>query len=749
MEHQPVASGGFLRPKLVLGGAIIGMLGLAFITFSVRHEVRSFLTHIWHRLHPIRPNIAWQTATPAEEGMSAGRLQRLTSDLAHHGTKVFIVVRNNHIVWEWYAPGVNPNYRFGTAAMAKAATASIVMATALSDGYLKLTDPAAKYIPAWRNDPVRSKILIEDLASHDSGMADVDFVAAKAGKVAGWKEKYYNEPSNRFSIAIHDVPILFPPGSRVKYSGIGYYALAYAVTKSLQTGPDKTIKSFLRDQVMKPLGVPDNDWALNYGQSYKVDGMTLYAFSSGASYTARTLARVGQLVLDHGEWNGKRIFSPVQLKQLLNSCRVPVAGLKPSFDHPIPGGGWWLNKNGLMPALTPDALVGFGNHDECLLVVPSYDLVAVRLGDPLDSGHGGSMKTAYQRVFAPLMQTIIGPPPDTTANPPSSGKPPYRPSPVIKGITWDWRSRVRKAPGSDLWPVTWGADGNLYAAWGDGGGFGGTDSKGRVSLGFAKIEGSPEHFKGVNIWGGEAAQKPARFTGKCAGMISVAGTLYALINLQNRPEPYWDTTLAWSDDFGASWKKASWIFPGTNGAFRPECFLNFGRDNAGARDQYIYFYGPNVNGQSGIYVGRALQQKLRDKTAYEYFTGLDGHGDAKWSSNIEDRRPCFVDHNGVSLFSVIYDRPLDRYIATVAHGNVAHLGIFDATTPWGPWTTVAYYDHWGNYSPTNGESLVYSFPTKWISKDGLSLWMIYTAYNPPTDSLDSFNLIKGTLQLVK
>jgi hypothetical protein len=61
---------------------------------------------------------------------------------------------------------------------------------------------------------------------------------------------------------------------------------------------------------------------------------------------------------------------------------------------------------------------------------------------------------------------------------------------------------VSAAPGSDLWLVTWGADGHLYTSQGDGGGFGGTNSKGSVSVGFARIDGPPENYVGVNIkWG--------------------------------------------------------------------------------------------------------------------------------------------------------------------------------------------------------------------------------------------------------
>src|SRR5271157_5329957 len=135
---------------------------------------------------------------------------------------------------------------------------------------------------------------------------------------------------------------------------------------------------------------------------------------------------------------------------------------------------------------------------------------------------------------------------------PSPPQPPYPPSPVIREITWHWETYKTAAPGSDLWPVTWGPDDHQYTAWGDGGGFGGTDSDGRVSMGFARIEGPPENYRGINVNGGKSPQPPATFPkkGKTAGVAFVDGVLYASINLQDGPWPNVNHALAWSTDRG-------------------------------------------------------------------------------------------------------------------------------------------------------------------------------------------------------
>ena len=95
--------------------------------------------------------------------------------------------------------------------------------------------------------------------------------------------------------------------------------------------------------------------------------------------------------------------------------------------------------------------------------------------------------------------------------------PPYPPSPVLRGVRWEFDRIVRAAPGSDLWPIAWADDGALYTSWGDGGGFGGTNDDGRVTVGVAAIEGSPLDFAAKNVFGGKDCLAPATFTGKSNG----------------------------------------------------------------------------------------------------------------------------------------------------------------------------------------------------------------------------------------
>jgi hypothetical protein len=336
-----------------------------------------------------------------------------------------------------------------------------------------------------------------------------------------------------------------------------------------------------------------------------------------------------------------------------------------------------------------------------------------------------------------------------------AAKPPYPASPVIAGITWDWQTHRTAAPGSDLWPVTWGADDHLYTAWGDGGGFGGTDQDGRVALGFARIEGSPERFVGINVNGGKDPKHRASFAkhGKSGGMLAVGDRLYAWRNTQNDKWPDVDQALIWSDDKAATWQQGDWVFPKGKGNLKPATFLNFGKGYTGLPCElrgHVYFYGQRQGEEKNTYLGRVPQDKLPERRPYEFLSGIEEHK-PRWSSDASKAYPVFADANRTGdLASVVYVPGLKRYLLSCFHKGPGQLGIFDAPAPWGPWTTVAYEERWGRMG-SEGEGLTCSFPPKWMSANGQTLWCIFSVYGKGAmlgiDAHDKFNLVKVRLQM--
>jgi hypothetical protein len=334
---------------------------------------------------------------------------------------------------------------------------------------------------------------------------------------------------------------------------------------------------------------------------------------------------------------------------------------------------------------------------------------------------------------------------------------PYPQSQTIPGITWHWDTYQTAALGSDLWPVTWGPDDNLYLSWGDGGGFGGSDSDGRVSMGFARIEGGPEHFHGFNVNGGKNPEHPSSFPkkGKTAGLICDNGILYATVNLQDGEWPNVNHVIACSADKGATWTKCDWLFSRGPGNFEPARFLNFGKDGGGA-PAYLTGFDYMVGGKqpgaheqgTNLYLARVPREKIRERDAFEFFCGLNSIGQAKWNRDWPLAQAIFHDANGADAAGMVYDPGLGCFLLTSFHGGPGQLGVFAARQPWGPWSTAAYYETWGGMGAA-GEGLTCEFPVKWMSADGRSLWAIFSVWGGSAKqgikAHDRFNLVKITL----
>lgn len=360
---------------------------------------------------------------------------------------------------------------------------------------------------------------------------------------------------------------------------------------------------------------------------------------------------------------------------------------------------------------------------------------------------------------------------------------------MIAGLSLDWSTHRRSAQGSDNFQLAWADDNHLYGSWGDGGGFGSENDAGRDSLGFARIEGSWDDYRGFNVWGGLDAENPAQFAGKSWGTISVGGVLYSWLvpddpdaagtgdNFRHTGDPeiawprdhYRYIHLARSTDHAAHWERAPWRWWREDDLLVPT-FLVFGRDNAGARDEFVYAYyirpqNPGVTQSNfklsvhrpgALFLARVHQDHLfAGRDAYEWFSGLD-RGKATWGP-LAAKQPVFEDANGTGwCVSAIYNPGLDRYLIATEHGasHAGLIGIFDAPTPWGPWTTVEYWteenrfggDRAGSELPWRDNVFLISFVPKWWSTDGRDFTLSFSGGGRGKDN-DSFNTVRGAFQL--
>jgi hypothetical protein len=322
-----------------------------------------------------------------------------------------------------------------------------------------------------------------------------------------------------------------------------------------------------------------------------------------------------------------------------------------------------------------------------------------------------------------------------------AAEPPYPPSPVIKGVVFNDGSARTEALGSDNWPITWAANGHLYTSFGDGGGFGGTDGDSRVSMGIGRIEGDKSNYRGFNIAGGKKSPHPAPFTGKSEGILAIGDVLHLWRNGSGSGTSSFTSSQLWrSDDLGAAWKftgvefsKKKQDFPNSDEGFFSLTFCQFGRGYDGARDGYVYIYGPEISNRShwdvqkpgNIALLRVVHDRLDDRTAYEFFAGIAKGGSPTWTRDIAARKPVWQDAvNGTHRMAVSFNAGLKRYLlTTMTIDRRGWLAIYDAPEPWGPWTTVLFQQdqqRWGT------KVVVFNFVNKWLSDDGKRFVLVHT-----------------------
>ena len=348
------------------------------------------------------PDSPWRVATPESQGFSSTRLEVLRADLEARKTKAFLVIRNDTIVCEWYAADHSAAAKNGTASLAKAIVGGLSLAVALSDGHLALNDPASKFIPQWQGDARKSRITLRQLGSHTSGVEDAEADGLPHEKLIGWKGDFWKKPDvpgDPFTLARDQAPLVFDPGTEMRYSNPGIALMTYCVTAALRDAPQRDIRSLLRERIMRPIDAPDAEWSVGYGKTFTVDGLPLVASWGGGSFTARATARIGRLMLRNGDWDGKRLLSAEAVRATTADAGTP---------GPC-GIGWWSNNEGECAKLPRDAYFGSGAGHQILLVVPSLNLIVVRYGGIL--GNVAPNPKAYHEayrlyLFEPFMESL-------------------------------------------------------------------------------------------------------------------------------------------------------------------------------------------------------------------------------------------------------------------------------------------------------------------------------------------------------
>lgn len=294
---------------------------------------------------------------------------------------------------------------------------------------------------------------------------------------------------------------------------------------------------------------------------------------------------------------------------------------------------------------------------------------------------------------------------------PAGAAAPYPPSPVLGGL--QWHETLNMGTDCDNWPTTWSSDDHVYTAAGDGTAFGGE----RGSW-VCRLIGLPGSLIGENR--SLISTQPGPEGEKGSGIISVGGTLYLWARNADNDGNHAD--LGRSTDKGLTW---TWGPTFTQLGY--PTFVNFGKDNAGARDGYVYTVShddPNSYTSSDRFVLlRVPAGQIMNVAAYQWFAGTAGSGSPQWSTNPANRQAVFTyteqGEGRCRRSGISYHASLGRYLWYQRYQETNGFGVYDAPEPWGPWTTVYFTEDWDQAPGECG-----GFCTKYTR--GNDVWLVYS-----------------------
>ncbi|BAX60654.1 serine hydrolase domain-containing protein [Burkholderia stabilis] len=278
-------------------------------------------------------------------------------------TRAVVVMWRGQVIAERYAPGFTADTPLPGWSMTKTVTAALV---GMLVAQHKLSPDASALLPEWRGsgDP-RAAITLDELLRMTSGLQFNEDYDDPLSDVA---VMLFTQPDTaRFASA---KPLASTPGTQWYYSS-GTSAIVARVMHEAMGGSEDDYLAFPRRALFAPLDMrsavfePDASGTL---------GSPSYMYAS-----ARDWARFGQLLLQDGEWNGQRLLPEGWVRYLTRAT--------PQSSHQEFGAHLWVkvpepfnDRDPHASAMPADAFHAVGHEGQFVSVVPSRQLVVVRLG---------------------------------------------------------------------------------------------------------------------------------------------------------------------------------------------------------------------------------------------------------------------------------------------------------------------------------------------------------------------------------
>lgn len=325
------------------------------------------------------PTQAWPVA-PMPPSANAQRVAQLMAQAESgrapflENTRAVLVVQGGRLVYERYATGFGADTRFISWSVAKSVTHALVGAAAARG---LLNPDAGMGNPRWAADDPRSAITWRQWLQMTDGLAYTETGAVRTTANGAAVMLFGEDRADAMAYATQ-LPLLHSPGARWNYSTAGTTLVADALTERVAPGASPSerrsaMRRFMREALFSPIGMAS--------VQPEFDARGTFLGGSFVWATARDYARFGLLYLRGGVWEGRRILPA----GWVDFARTPV----PGSGADTYGAGFWLTPEtgtgtpwrALIAGRNPaDAFSAQGRDGQVILIVPSQDLVIVRLG---------------------------------------------------------------------------------------------------------------------------------------------------------------------------------------------------------------------------------------------------------------------------------------------------------------------------------------------------------------------------------
>ena len=186
----------------------------------------------------------------------------------------------------------------------------LVYAKLFSEGMIdSLSTPVARYYPEWRQGQ-KKDITVRHLLNHTSGLQNI--------KIA---TKEVNPAPDKVQLGLA-ASVVNDPGTKYNYNNKAVNIL----TDILKKITGKSIDNYLNDTLFNKMDIHDYHWGTDEkGNHVAMAGLQMHGYD---------LAKLGQLVLQKGSWNGEHLIDEKWIDAMLN---------KTPPDTKTYGLLWWRN----------------------------------------------------------------------------------------------------------------------------------------------------------------------------------------------------------------------------------------------------------------------------------------------------------------------------------------------------------------------------------------------------------------------